>query len=160
MIEWKEQKFYEISTKEFYEIFKLRCEVFVVEQEILYNDFDYKDYKAIHLSGLINEKLIAYARIFDKGDYYESNPGFGRVLVVQKERGNGFGKKLVKKCIEVCENRFEPKEIKISAQEYLEKFYLELGFEFRGERYIEDGIPHCAMYFNKNKKNSLIIEKN
>ena len=97
MIEWKEQKFYDISTKEFYEIFKLRCEVFVVEQEILYNDFDYKDYKAIHLSGFINEKLIAYARIFDKGDYYESNPGFGRVLVVQKERGNGFGKELVKK---------------------------------------------------------------
>lgn len=160
MIEWKEKKFYETSTNEFYEIFKLRCEVFVVEQKILYNDFDYKDYKAIHLSGFINDKLIAYARIFDKGDYYENNPGFGRVLVEQKERGKGFGKELVKKCIEVCESRFEPKEIKISAQEYLEKFYLELGFEFRGERYIEDGIPHCAMYFNKNKKNNVIIKKN
>ena len=32
MIEWKEQKFSDISTKEFYEIFKFRCEVFVVEQ--------------------------------------------------------------------------------------------------------------------------------
>jgi ElaA protein len=52
MIEWKEQKFNELNTKELYEIFKLRCEVFVVEQEILYNDFDDKDYKAIHLSGL------------------------------------------------------------------------------------------------------------
>ena len=45
MIEWKEQKFNELNTKELYEIFKLRCEVFVVEQEILYNDFDDKDYK-------------------------------------------------------------------------------------------------------------------
>ena len=42
MIEWKEQKFNELNTKELYEIFKLRCEVFVVEQEILYNDFDDK----------------------------------------------------------------------------------------------------------------------
>ena len=116
MIEWKEQRFSDISTKEFYEIFKFRSEVFVVEQEILYNDFDYKDYKAIHLSGFINDKLMAYARIFDKGDY---------------------------------EKNFETKEIKISAQEYLEKFYLDLGFEFRGERYMEDGIPHCAMYYNK-----------
>ena len=44
MIEWKEQRFSDINTKEFYEIFKFRSEVFVVEQEILYNDFDYKDY--------------------------------------------------------------------------------------------------------------------
>ncbi len=149
MIKWKEQRFSDISTKEFYEIFKFRSEVFVVEQEILYNDFDYKDYKAIHLSGFINDKLMAYARIFDKGDYYENNPGFGRVAVEEKKRGNNYGKELVKKCIEVCEKNFETKEIKISAQEYLEKFYLDLGFEFRGERYMEDGIPHCAMYYNK-----------
>ena len=88
MIEWKEQRFSDISTKEFYEIFKFRSEVFVVEQEILYNDFDYKDYKAIHLSGFINDNLMAYARIFDTGDYYENNPGFGRVAVQEKERGN------------------------------------------------------------------------
>ena len=107
MIEWKEQRFSDISTKEFYEIFKFRSEVFVVEQEILYNDFDYKDYKAIHLSGFINDKLMAYARIFDKGDYYENNPGFGRVAVEEKKRGNSYGKELVKKCIEVCEKNFE-----------------------------------------------------
>ena len=146
MIEWKEQRFSDINTKELYEIFKFRCEVFVVEQEILYNDFDYKDYKAIHLSGFINNKLMAYARIFDKGDYYENNPGFGRVAVEEKERGNNYGKELVKKCIEVCKKNFEKQEIKISAQAYLEKFYLDLGFERRGEGYMEDGIPHCAMF--------------
>ena len=147
MIEWKEQRFSDINTKEFYEIFKFRCEVFVVEQEILYNDFDYKDYKAIHLSGFINNKLMAYARIFDKGDYYENNPGFGRVAVKEKERGNNYGKGLVKKCIEICKNNFETKEIKISAQAYLEKFYTDLGFERKGGGYMEDGIPHCAMYY-------------
>ena len=146
MIEWKEQRFSDINPKELYEIFKLRSEVFVVEQEILYNDFDYKDYKAIHLTGFINNKLMAYARIFDKGDYYENNPGFGRVAVEEKERGKNYGKELVKKCIEICKKNFDNQEIKISAQAYLEKFYIDLGFERRGEGYMEDGIPHCAMF--------------
>ena len=146
MIEWKEQRFSDINSKELYEIFKLRSEVFVVEQEILYNDFDYKDYKAIHLTGFIDNKLMAYARIFDKGDYYENNPGFGRVAVEEKERGKNYGKELVKKCIEICKKNFDNQEIKISAQAYLEKFYIDLGFERRGEGYMEDGIPHCAMF--------------
>ena len=146
MIEWKEKKFQELTTKELYEISRVRSEVFVVEQEILYNDFDRKDYKAIHLCGLIKEELVAYARVFDKGDYYENNPGFGRLVVVKKERGKGIGKELVKKSIEVCKTKFSKQEIKISAQAYLEKFYVELGFERRGEGYMEDGIPHCAMF--------------
>ena len=146
MIKWKEQVFNELNTKELYEISRVRSEIFVVEQEILYNDFDRKDYKAIHLSGFIEEELVAYARIFDKGDYYEDHTGFGRVAVIEKERGNNYGKELVKKCVEVCKKNFEKQEIKISAQAYLEKFYIDLGFERRGEGYMEDGIPHCAMF--------------
>ena len=146
MIKWKEQAFNELNTKELYEISRVRSEVFVVEQEILYNDFDRKDYKAIHLSGFIEEELVAYARIFDKGDYYENYSGFGRVAVIEKERGNNYGKELVKKCVEVCKKNFDKQEIKISAQAYLEKFYIDLGFERRGEGYMEDGIPHCAMF--------------
>ncbi len=146
MIKWKEQIFNELNTKELYEISRVRSEIFVVEQEILYNDFDRKDYKAIHLSGFIEEELVAYARIFDKGDYYEDHTGFGRVAVIEKERGNNYGKELVKKCVEVCKKNFDKQEIKISAQAYLEKFYIDLGFERRGEGYMEDGIPHCAMF--------------
>ena len=143
---WEIKEWSELSTKEVENVFSLRSEVFVVEQEILYNDFDRKDYKAIHLSGYKEEELVAYARIFDKGDYYENYPGFGRVVVIEKERGKGVGKDLVKMCIGVCEKNFDKQEIKISAQAYLEKFYIDLGFERRGEGYIEDGIPHCAMF--------------
>ena len=149
MIEWVEKEFKDLSLEELYEISRIRSEVFVVEQKILYNDFDRKDYKAIHLSGEIEGEIMAYARIFDEGDYYEKNPGFGRVAVSEKKRGKGYGKELVKRCIEVCKKRFGEKEIKISAQAYLEKFYIDLGFERRGGEYIEDGIPHCAMYYNK-----------
>ena len=124
MIEWKEQGFHELTTRELYEISRVRSEVFVVEQEILYNDFDRKDYKAIHLSGFMKEELVAYARIFDKGDYYDDHTGFGRVAVIEKERGNNYGKELVKKCVEVCKKNFDKQEIKISAQAYLEKFYI------------------------------------
>ena len=92
------------------------------------------------------QELVAYARIFDKGDYYKNHPGFGRVAVIEKERGKGYGKELVKKCIGVCEKNFDKQEIKISAQAYLEKLYIELGFERRGEGYMEDGIPHYAMF--------------
>ena len=146
MIKWKEQTFSELSTNELYEIFELRSKVFVVEQEILYNDFDFKDYKAIHLTGYVDGKLAAYARIFGKGDYYKDHPGFGRLAVIEEQRGKEYGKKLVLKCIEVCRKKFNEKKIKISAQAYLEKFYLDLGFERKGEDYIEDGILHCAMY--------------
>jgi ElaA protein len=58
---------------------------------------------------------------------------------------------LLKSASRFANRSFEEKEIKISAQAYLEKFYLDLGFELRGKRYIEDGIPHRAMYYNKKK---------
>ena len=145
-LDWKIFNWSELTTEILYSILALRSEVFVVEQEILYNDFDRKDYKAIHLSGYKEEELVAYARIFNKGDYYEDYPGFGRVVVIEKERGKGVGKDLVKMCIGVCEKNFDKQEIKISAHAYLEKFYIDLGFERRGGGYIEDGIPHCAMF--------------
>ena len=40
------------------------------------------------------------------------------------------------------------KEIKISAQHHLEKPYKKHGFVSQGDTYLEDGIPHIAMYRN------------
>ena len=90
MIEWVEKEFKDLSLEELYEISRIRSEVFVVEQKILYNDFDRKDYKAIHLSGEIEGEIMAYARIFDEGNYYEKNPGFGRVAVSEKKKRKGI----------------------------------------------------------------------
>ena len=73
----------------------------------------------------------------------------GNNQVDKKERGKGVGVALVEKTVEVCLKNFTNHDIKISAQEHLEKFYVERGFVCKGERYKEDGIPHCAMYYKK-----------
>ena len=149
MIEWEEKRFEELSVDELYEVFKIRAEIFVLEQEIAYVDPDNKDQKAIHVIGRKKKKLVAYARVFPPGEYYDGFSGFGRVAVDEKERGKGVGIALVEKTVETCLKNFNNHDIKISAQEYLEKFYAERGFVCKGERYQEDGIPHCAMYYKK-----------
>ena len=86
--------FHELTTKEVYNILQLRSEVFVVEQECIYQDIDGKDQKAIHVFFTENNKTIAYSRIFNEGEYFE-NPSIGRVLVAKAERGNELGKKIM-----------------------------------------------------------------
>ena len=71
MITIETKSFSELSTDELYKILRLRSEVFVVEQDCVYQDIDGKDDKAIHVLGFKENQLIAYARIFDAGDYFE-----------------------------------------------------------------------------------------
>ena len=73
-------KYEELGVDKLYEILKLRSEVFVVEQNCPYQDLDNKDKKAIHVIGEENNKIIAYTRIFKKGDFFK-NSSIGRVLV-------------------------------------------------------------------------------
>lgn len=138
------RSFKELSNAELYEIMRLRSEVFVVEQNCLYQDLDNKDQKAIHVLGKTNEKLVAYVRIFKPGDYFE-NVAIGRVVVPKGQRRFGYGKLIMQAALEVVENKFPKIPIELSAQTYLIKFYEELGFETKGEEYLEDGIPHILM---------------
>ena len=54
---------------------------------------------------------------------------------------------LVQKLIDICKENYKGKKIKISAQKHLQKFYEKCGFVFEGDNYLEDEIPHCAMYY-------------
>lgn len=143
-IKFEVKRFDELSIKELYKILRLRAEIFVVEQDCVYQDIDNKDQKAIHVIGYKDEDIVAYTRLFDAGDYYE-NASFGRVLVSEKERKYGYGHDLIKISIKAIETNFKTKKIKISAQKYLKKFYESHGFIKLGEEYLEDGIPHIAM---------------
>jgi len=137
--------FSELSTQELYKILRLRSEVFVVEQDCVYQDMDNKDQKAIHLLYKQEEEIIGYTRIFKSGDYYE-NPSIGRVVVVNNKRGNELGKKIMLESINFIKENFVGKKIELSAQKYLDKFYKDLGFDVEGEEYLEDGIPHQRMF--------------
>jgi ElaA protein len=147
------KKFSELSTEEIYNILKLRSEVFVVEQNCVYQDIDEKDKKAIHLFIEKNSEIIAYTRIFKKGDYYEENPSIGRVVVSKKERGKNLGKEIMKKSINFVKENMDEKKIELSAQKYLDKFYKELQFYSEGEDYLEDGIPHQRMFYDLIRNN-------
>jgi len=139
--------FSELDTEDLYQILRLRSEVFVVEQDCVYQDIDNKDQNAIHLYYKENDQIVAYTRIFKAGDYYE-NPCIGRVVVSKKDRGNDLGKKIMIDSMEYIKQNIKGEKIELSAQKYLDKFYKDLGFYKIGEDYLEDGIPHQRMIFD------------
>ncbi len=147
-IEFEIKTFEELSTLEIYKILRLRAEVFVVEQDCVYQDVDNKDQKAIHIIGYKNDQkekqIIAYTRIFGPGDYFECS-SIGRVVIQESERTYGYGHLLIKTSIEAVEKYFDKGKIKISAQTHLKNFYERHHFKQIGEGYLEDGIPHIAM---------------
>ena len=138
------KSFTELTTTELYAILQLRSEVFVVEQDCVYQDIDDKDQKAIHIIGYKNTKVIAYTRIFKSGDYFKK-ASIGRVVVKKSERKYGYGHVIMKHSINIIKTNFKETIIKISAQKYLKDFYESHGFTLVGEEYLEDGIPHIGM---------------
>ncbi|QXP73132.1 GNAT family N-acetyltransferase [Tenacibaculum sp. HL-MS23] len=143
-MDFKVKNFKELTTSELYEILQLRSEVFVVEQDCVYQDIDFKDQKALHVLGLKDDKIIAYTRLFDSKQYFDT-PSIGRVIVKDTERKFGYGHDLIKASIQAIVNNYEERIITISAQTYLQKFYESHGFKQIGEGYLEDGIPHIKM---------------
>lgn len=141
---WKIKRFEELSALEVYEILRMRTEVFIVEQNCNYQDKDNFDQEAVHLWAEHNGEVVAYCRLFDKGVKYAES-SIGRVLTNKKFRGKNLGRQLVAYALETIENRFGTSEIRISAQDYLLKFYSEFGFEDTGKKYLEDDIPHTEM---------------
>ena len=143
-LEWKTKRFNELSTAELYNLLQLRSEVFVVEQNCVYQDIDGKDQKALHLIGEFNSKIVAYARLFKAGDYFE-NASIGRVVVGTDYRDKKWGHELMQHAITEIEEYFNTTKITISAQLYLQKFYESHGFVTTSETYLEDDIPHIEM---------------
>lgn len=136
--------FEELSTKELYAVLQLRSEVFVVEQDCVYQDIDGKDERALHITGWENGILVAYTRCFKAGDYFDE-AAIGRIVVRENYRKLGYGHQITDASIEAIKSYYKADTIKISAQVYLVIFYQSHGFKTFGDRYLEDGIPHIAM---------------
>ena len=137
--------FQDLSNTEIYQILRLRSEVFVVEQECIYQDIDNKDKNAVHIFLKEKNEIIAYSRVFKEKEYFE-NPSIGRVVVANKRRMYGVGKKIMNISIDYIKQNIKAKCIEISAQKYLKKFYSNLGFVQQGDEYLEDNIPHLRMF--------------
>ncbi len=136
--------FDELSSQELYEVLRLRSEVFVIEQDCVYQDIDNKDQRALHVLGMEDGVLVAYARCFEPGIYF-NEAAIGRILVRENYRRLGYGHEITKAAIKAIKTKYKADKIKISAQTYLIIFYESHGFKTVGDRYLEDGIPHIAM---------------
>jgi ElaA protein len=148
MLAVKTKYFNELNTQELYDLLQLRSEVFVVEQNCVYQDIDGKDKKALHVLGYKNKNLVAYTRVFKAGDYFKQ-ASIGRVVVLQNERQHKYGYDIMEASIKAIQDYFNTKTIKLSAQTYLKTFYNNCGFTEQGEEYLEDGIPHIEMIKDK-----------
>ncbi|SDS37263.1 GNAT family N-acetyltransferase [Gramella sp. MAR_2010_147] len=138
------KKFNELNLVELYSILQLRSEVFVVEQNCVYQDIDGKDDKALHIIGFKNDKIVAYTRCFQPGFYF-NEAAIGRVVVKDSERKFGYGHDIMKASDKAILDFYKTSNIKLSAQQYLIKFYKTHGYQTTGDGYLEDGIPHIAM---------------
>ncbi|WP_333598982.1 GNAT family N-acetyltransferase [Flavobacterium sp.] len=143
-LEWKIKRFEALSGKELYDLLQLRSEVFVVEQDCVYQDIDGKDQKALHLIGEDNGQIVAYARLFKANDYFEQ-ASIGRVVVKTTYRDKKLGHILMREAIYFMKSQLDATKITISAQLYLKKFYESHGFIQTSEMYLEDDIPHIEM---------------
>ena len=144
MITWYSKQFGDLTPPELYAILQLRTEVFVVEQNCVFQDMDGKDHYCHHIMGWNNDKLIATARIVPPGISYEF-PSIGRVVTSPSARSQNAGRELMNKSIEELTSHYSNSIIRIGAQLYLKKFYESFGFEQNGAIYDEDGIDHIQM---------------
>jgi len=144
MITWTCKPFNELSPAELYAILQLRNEIFVVEQNCVFQDADNKDQPSYHLMARKDGRLVAYTRLMPPGIAYEE-ASIGRVVSSITVRGSGIGRQLMQRSIDACRNLFGNTAIRIGAQLYLKEFYASLGFVPTGGIYPEDGIEHIQM---------------
>lgn len=136
----------DLSKEQLYKLFKLRQDVFIVEQDCPYHDIDGKDFDSLHILGTgEGGELLAYARLLPKGLSYSDYVSVGRVIASEKMRGTGLGRKLMVFCMLELQRLWSNEKVKIQAQSHLLDFYRSYGFEPVGEEYLEDNIPHTDM---------------
>lgn len=140
------KKFSELTLNELYELLKIRSEVFVVEQNCIYQDLDGDDKQSIHLWLTEGERVVALCRICPAGIHLPE-VSIGRVITTV--RGKGYGKILMLHAIETAVECYKANHITLEAQEYAKGFYESVGFKVTSATFLLDGIPHVKMEWRK-----------
>lgn len=136
------KKFKDLTLEQLYKILKLRFDVFVVEQNSIYDEYDNEDYRAIHFFIENKNEVIAYLRVYKKSKLIAS---LGRVVIHKDYRSKGLVRRIVQKAIDYVSSNLEVSKIKIGAQDYLKKFYESYGFKQESYVYDDGGVPHIDM---------------
>ncbi|KZK80396.1 putative N-acetyltransferase YjcF [Pseudovibrio sp. Ad13] len=137
--------FNEFNVEQLYALLKLRCDVFIVEQQCAYPDIDGLDPVSKHIL-VMNDAghILGALRIlqkYDDGDVFK----ISRVLVSKDARGQGIAGKLMNAALSYCAATNDDARVELQAQDYLKDFYGGLGFYATSETYLDDGIPHIDM---------------
>ena len=144
-LDWSCLSLTEMEPRQLFELFKIRQEIFVIEQSCIYPDIDKYDLSCWHLLGYgFDLELHAYCRLLKPGGAYEE-PTIGRVFVVKEYRGLGLARNLMSEAHRRCESILGTKTIRLNAQVYLQKFYESIGYKSVSLPYDEDGIMHIEM---------------
>ena len=134
--------FDKLTTQELFNIYKLRVDVFVVEQQCPYHEVDDIDTISHHIYlQNDNSKILAYCRLYKQNEEYQ----IGRVIA--SERRKGYGTQIMKTALEFAGQTLHADSIIIEAQTYAKKFYEKLGFTQTSEPFDEDGIEHIQMKY-------------
>lgn len=147
-MQWQQKTFDQLTTLELYRILRLRSEVFVVEQQCIYQDIDNKDFSAVHLFLTENNEIVAYCRLLPQG-VSAPEAAIGRIIVAPSHRGKNLSRLIMQQAMEIAINDWQQKRIYIQAQAHLTKFYHSLGFISSSDAYLEDGIPHFDMVWQQ-----------
>ncbi|MCT3035709.1 GNAT family N-acetyltransferase [Pediococcus parvulus] len=137
--------FSELTNMELFKIYKLRTDVFVVEQNCAYPEVDEADLVSKHLQMHDDTgNLVGYLRLIPETDHTAIR--IGRVVIDPNFRKHGYGRQLLTAGIQVVQAEM-PKitTIKIQAQAYLQQFYESFEFEATSDVYLDTGIPHLDM---------------
>jgi ElaA protein len=136
----------EFTTDEFYDIAKLRTDVFFIEQTITETELDGRDREAGTMHYWISDALgaAAYLRVlFDETpEHRDAHRVVGRVVVRADRRGEGLAQLLFERVFA----DFPGEPMLLHSQAYIAPLYAKVGFVEFGEPYDEAGIPHISMY--------------
>lgn len=140
--------FNQLTVNELYGLLKIRFDVFVLEQECLYDELDGVDKKAYHMFVEDHHEVIATLRLFKEG--VESKEArIGRVAIDPKARGKGIAREMMVKAMSYAKDEMDCEKVRISAQSYLLSFYESMGFHQISDEFLEDGIAHIEMLYQK-----------
>jgi ElaA protein len=135
--------FAHLPARQAYDVWRLRQDVFVVEQDCPYPDLDGRDPdpSTRHVLLLEDDRVLGYARVLDDGAVWR----VGRVVLDRAARGRGRADDLVAHALTCCPGR----DVVLDAQAPLVGWYATFGFVVDGPEFLEDGIPHVPMRLSR-----------